>query len=221
MPLPFATAWRSLRTWALPPACLACDAPADLDVLLCGPCRAELRPAPARGVATLDALGITVRAALAYDAASAPLLTRYKFHADLAAGRALAALAMPLLRGTPRPQALIPIPLHRNRLRQRGHDQALGLARDWGKALGIEVRGDALRRCRDTRPQTELDAAARRSNLAAAFHMTTRCPAHVALVDDVLTTGSTAAAAAQALRASGAQRIDVWVVARVDGARAD
>lgn len=215
MPLPFAALWRGLRTWALPAACLGCDAPADPDSLLCNACRAALRPAPERPLPALEALDARVVAALAYDDASAPLLTRYKFHADLAAGRALAALALPRLRQAPRPQALVAIPLHRRRLRERGHDQALGLARDWGQALGLPVLEGALHRERDTRPQTALHADERRRNLEGAFRMATPCPTHVALVDDVLTTGSTAAAAVQALRAAGAQRVDVWAVAQV------
>ena len=214
---PFATVWHALEAWALPPLCLGCSAPAAADTLLCPPCAALLRPAPAGPLPALDAIGATVHAALAYDGASAPLLTRYKFHEDLAAGRALGALALPALRQAPRPQALVPVPLHRRRLRQRGHDQALGLARDWGHALGLPVLAGALRRERDTRPQTELDAGERRRNLEGAFRMHALCPPHVALVDDVLTTGSTAAAAVQALRAAGAKRVDVWVVARVPG----
>lgn len=219
MPAPFATVWRAFEAWALPAACLGCDAPAAPDTLLCLPCRALLRPAPEAPVGALQALGAEVHAALCYDAASAPLLTRYKFHDDLAAGRALAALALPTFRGVARPQALVPIPLHRRRLRQRGHDQALGLARDWGRALRLPVLVEALRRERDTRPQTELDARDRAHNLEAAFRARPGLPAHVALVDDVLTTGSTAAAAVGALKAEGVARIDVWVVARAPAPR--
>ena len=215
MPLPFASVWRAIGAWALPPICLGCGGPAATDTLLCPPCRGLLRPAPVLPVPLLDALGCPVHAALAYDPASAPLLTRYKFHGDLAAGRALAALALPTLRRAPRPQALVPVPLHRRRLRSRGHDQALGLARDWGAALGLPVLVDQLRRERSTRPQTELDAGERRRNLEGAFRMHTVCPPHVALVDDVLTTGSTAAAAVAALRRAGARQVEVWVVARV------
>jgi ComF family protein len=152
--------------------------------------------------------------AFRYDAASAPLLTRYKFHEDLAAGRSLAALSLPVFRDAPRPQALVPVPLHRRRLRERGHDQALGLARDWGRALGLPVLVDALHRERETRPQTELDARERHRNLEAAFRARSGLPAHVALVDDVLTTGSTAAAAVRTLQAAGVARVDVWVVAQ-------
>jgi ComF family protein len=215
MPPPFAAVWRSLRAWALPPACLACGGDAEPETGLCAPCRAAFRPAPDRRLPTLHALGGAVHAAFAYDDASAPLLTRYKFHGDLAAGRTLAALALPTLCGAARPDALVPVPLHRRRLRQRGHDQALGLARDWGRALDLPVLVDALRRQRETTPQTALDAGARRRNLDGAFRMRSPCPPHVALVDDVLTTGSTAAAAVQALHHAGAQRVDVWGVAQV------
>jgi ComF family protein len=214
MPAPFATVWHAFERWALPTACLGCDAPAPADTLLCAPCRALLRPAPTAPLPTLATSGGTVHAGFTYDAGTAPLLTRYKFHEDLAAGRALAALCLPSLLDAPRPEALVPVPLHRQRLRQRGHDQALGLARDWGRALGLPVLVDALRRERDTRPQTELDASERRRNLDAAFRMHRACPRHVAMVDDVLTTGSTALAAVQALRTAGAERVDVWVVAR-------
>lgn len=214
MPLPFAAVWHAFEAWALPTACLACDAPACAETLLCASCRAALRPAPVTPLPALHALGSALHASVLYDPASAPLLTRYKFHEDLAAGRALAALCVPGLRAAARPQALVPVPLHRRRLRQRGHDQALGLARDWGQALQVPVLVDALRRERDTRPQTALDATGRRRNLEAAFRMRGACPAHVAVVDDVLTTGSTALAAVQALRAAGAARVDVWVVAR-------
>jgi ComF family protein len=211
---PFATVWRAFTAWALPATCLGCEAAAEADTLLCPPCQGLLRPASRAPAPPLRGLGVDVHAAFRYDAAAAPLLTRYKFHEDLAAGRALAALALPTFRGVERPQALVPIPLHRHRLRQRGHDQALGLAQDWGRALRLPVLVDGLRRERDTRPQTELDARDRARNLDAAFQGRPGLPAHVALVDDVLTTGSTAAAAADALLTAGAARVDVWVVAR-------
>jgi predicted amidophosphoribosyltransferase len=120
MPAPFATVWRTFEAWALPAACLGCEAPAAPDTPLCLPCQALLRPSPAGPVGALQALGAEVHAAFRYDDGSAPLLTRYKFHEDLAAGRAVAALALPMLRLAPRPEALVPVPLHRRRLRQRG-----------------------------------------------------------------------------------------------------
>lgn len=159
-------------------------------------------------------MAMPLHAAFDYGPFAGALLSRYKFGEDLAAGRALSRLSCEVWRAAPRPDALVPIPLHRERLRQRGHDQALGLARDAALALRLPLAHRVLQRTRHTTPQTQLDAAGRRSNLRDAFLAGQPCPAHVVLVDDVVTTGSTLLAAAAALRRAGAVRIDAWVVAR-------
>jgi ComF family protein len=121
-----------------------------------------------------------------------------------------------------RPDLLIPLPLHRRRLRARGYDQALELARPLARQLGLPLRTDLLHRRRDTAPQSRLDAPARRKNLRGAFAVDIAAlarmpalPAHVVLIDDVMTTGATLHAAAEALLRAGVARVDAWVCARV------
>ena len=144
------------------------------------------------------------------------LLPRLKFHRDLAAGRLLAQAMAAAFAGCERPQALVPVPLHRARLRQRGYNQALELARPLGRMLGLPVRPGLLLRSRDTAAQSRLDAGARSANLRDAFGVPARIrvPAHLVLVDDVMTTGATLNAAAEALLEAGADRVDAWVCAR-------
>ena len=101
------------------------------------------------------------------------------------------------------------------RLRQRGFNQSLELAKFWGKQAGIPVLSHALIRHRATQVQSELKAAERLSNVSGAFIANGNLPAHIALVDDVYTTGATCMAAAEALLAHGVQRVDVWCLARV------
>lgn len=145
------------------------------------------------------------------------LVPRFKFHRDLAAGRLMAVLMAEGLAGVSRPEALIPVPLHVSRLRQRGYDQALELGKPLSRALAIPLITDALLRTRATAAQSELDAVARKRNLRGAFaiHPQASLPAHVALVDDVMTTGATLHAAATALRKAGVARVDAWVCTRV------
>ncbi|BDU14920.1 ComF family protein [Lysobacter auxotrophicus] len=145
------------------------------------------------------------------------LLPRAKFHGDLAGLRLLSGLMGDGLVDADRPLALVPIPLHRDRLRRRGYDQALELARPLARRLGVPLRDDLLRRVRATAAQSRLDAGARRRNLRGAFEVCAGppLPAHVALVDDVMTTGATARSAATALLRAGVARVDVWVCARV------
>ena len=144
------------------------------------------------------------------------LLPRLKFHRDFAAGRVLSQCMAARCASLPQPQAIVPIPLHRARLRQRGYDQALELAKPLAAALHLPLRTDLLARVRRTSAQSELDAAARRRNLQRAFRVAHGpLPAHVVLFDDVMTTGATLHAAARALRDAGVQRVDAWVCARV------
>jgi ComF family protein len=149
------------------------------------------------------------------------LLPRFKFHHDLAAGRELAeamqaelADAMPI--DAERPQALIAVPLHPKRLRQRGYNQALELARPLAKAFAIPLLHDGLHRIRDIAPQIGLGALARRRNPRGAFAVgNDSLPSHVALVDDVMTTGATLHECAHVLKRAGVQHVDAWVAARV------
>ena len=87
-----------------------------------------------------------------------------------------------------------------------------------GRRLDLPVLDSALLRSRDTAPQSEQDAQARRRNLRGAFSVRpgAALPAHVALVDDVMTTGATLHAATRALQRAGVARVDGWVCARVE-----
>jgi ComF family protein len=143
--------------------------------------------------------------------------------ADIAAGRAADA--------PPRMLAVVPVPLHRGRHAERGFNQAEVLARHVGRWLGLPVRPHWLQRARATRPQTALRGAERRRNLVDAFRATPALYAvmaarragasavpsaacRIALIDDVLTTGATVAAARAALVEAGAPAVEVWTVAR-------
>lgn len=143
------------------------------------------------------------------------LVRRFKFAGDLALGRWLGeALAIEAAR-RPRPQLLLVPPSTRERLRERGFNPALEIGKTVARALSLECAVDAVTRTRETLPQPGLGRDARRRNLEGAF----RCARdvrglHVAIVDDVMTTGATVDAIGEVLRREGAGRVSAWVVAR-------
>jgi ComF family protein len=144
-------------------------------------------------------------------------VSRLKFRGRLAAGRILADLLGDRLTaaGTDRPELIVPMPLHPARLRERGFNQALELARPLGLRLGIPVAPDLVRRVRAGQPQSSLAKPRRRANVRGAFNVRAALDAcHVGVVDDVLTTGASADELARTLKRAGAKRVDVWVVAR-------
>lgn len=117
------------------------------------------------------------------------------------------------------PDLLVPMPLHRRRLRQREFDQACVLALELSRRLGIPLGADALVRHRYTRSQVGLSAAARRRNVRGAFRLcrAQRCQGkRILLIDDVLTTGATAWECAHLLARAGAARVDIYTLARVE-----
>ncbi len=232
---------RNLGALLWPPRCLLCGDAGEGGRDLCAACLASLPwnraacarcalPLPLPELAPAHACGACLRRPPPVDATHAVfvygfpvdrLLPRLKFHGGLAAGRLLTQLAAVHFAGqlaeSERPEALVPVPLHHGRLRSRGYDQALELARPLARQLGLPLRDDLLNRVRATAPQSRLDAKARRGNLRHAFDVRAHAslPAHVALFDDVMTTGATLHAAARALRKAGVQRVDAWVCARV------
>jgi ComF family protein len=113
------------------------------------------------------------------------------------------------------PQVIIPVPLHPRRARERGYNQALEIARAAASRLQVEIDAGLCARTRSFTPQEGLEKAARRRNVRGAFAVTGQLTArHLAILDDVVTTGSTAAELARALRRAGAKRVDLWAVAR-------
>jgi ComF family protein len=150
-----------------------------------------------------------------------PLVAAFKFNAALDLAPALAALLGDAVEAAPqpRPTLLLPVPLSAERLAERGMNQAWELARRIGARLKIEARGDVLRRLIDTKHLADLPRAQRAAHIRGAFGIVPGQAQHlrgrvVALVDDVMTSGATAAEAARVLRAGGASEVHVWVVAR-------
>lgn len=145
------------------------------------------------------------------------LIQRMKFKRHLAIAREFGAL---LAHGVSThqaltPQCLVPVPLHRARLTARGFNQALEIARPVAKALSIPLDFTSCIRARNTAAQTGLPAKQRARNVRGAFRVHKPLPyKHVAIVDDVITTGHTAAALARALRRTGIKQVDLWVCAR-------
>jgi ComF family protein len=113
------------------------------------------------------------------------------------------------------PGLIVPVPLHPQRMRERGYNQALEIARAPARKLGIPVDPRVCIRTRSITPQEGLEKRERRRNVRGAFAVSGELPArHVAVLDDVVTTGSTAAEVARVLLDAGAERVDLWAVAR-------
>lgn len=192
-----------------PVCCARCALPLPESAALCGQCQRRAPP--------WDAAWVPFRYAWPLDG----LESRFKFGADLAAGRTLASLWLREAPPAAVPAWLVPVPLHHGRLRERGYNQAMELAAPLARRLGTALRGDVLVRQRPTSPQTELGAVPRRRNVRGAF--VTRAdvawPAHVALLDDVMTTGATLEECARVLKRAGVARVDVWAMARAPAKR--
>jgi ComF family protein len=113
------------------------------------------------------------------------------------------------------PDCIVAVPLHKSRYRQRGFNQAIELAAILSKQLLVPLDLTSCARYRDTPHQTRLSAKKRRKNIKNAFKLNHPLAAkHIAIVDDVMTTGSTVHELAALLKKSGVRKVDVWVCAR-------
>ncbi|MCU7828109.1 MAG: ComF family protein [Candidatus Thiodiazotropha sp. (ex Myrtea sp. 'scaly one' KF741663)] len=154
--------------------------------------------------------------ALRYEAPINHLISGLKFNKQLHLAEPLAKLMIDRLGDIEDPpDTLIPVPLHPLRLRERGFNQSLELARLLAKYQALDLNWRAVRRIRSTTAQTGLSEKARRKNLRSAFEVNDDLAGrHVALFDDVITTGATITELSRTLLRAGVKRIDIWALAR-------
>jgi ComF family protein len=208
----------------LPPACAGCG---SAGALLCASCIHRLRTASDPGVRFVApdpsvAIGQDLALAVAAFAFEGPIrraLARLKYEGAWRLAWPLARAAMPVLRDILEVAGrapLVPVPIHRGRLRARGYNQAELLARELTSSMRLPL-ADLLERVRPTTKQHRLDRAARLANLRDAFAVraTVRSvPPVVIVVDDIVTTTATLEACASVLRAAGVSDVYGFALAR-------
>ena len=219
-----------LRQQVLPPLCLLCSAPATSGNL-CDPCRADLPWLPAERCPCCAAPSFAsqvcgaclsnpprfdrVLAACVYAFPLDRVIQRFKYSGYLAAAPLLAELLWPQLDESDIPDVIVPMPLSAQRLRERGFNQALELARALARRTGVSLQAEGCIRVRHSEAQSVLPWTQRKANVRGAFACLEDFSAlSVAVVDDVLTTGATLDEFASVLRRAGAVRVQGWVAAR-------
>ncbi len=156
-----------------------------------------------------------------FDGFISDAIYQFKFKHKLNQGKLLAQLLLKHIeeKQLEIPELIIPVPLHKKRICQRGYNQALEIARIVSKHISSELDYDTVYRNRDTSVQMELPAKQRHKNVQGAFSVKENATVlknkHICIVDDVMTTGNTVNEVAKCVRNVGAKRIDVWCVARV------
>jgi ComF family protein len=233
--------WRGVVDFIAPPRCLVCRIQLGEASSLCASCWPALRHidtpvcdvlgtpfAYAQGAGAVSAEAQAnppswdrARAAVAFDDASRPLVHGLKYHdtqeAGLLMARMMARAGRELLTDT---DVIVPVPLHRVKLWKRRFNQSGFLGLRLARLTGKACRTDLLARVKATRPQVGLDTRERRKNVKGAFRVDPLRQAEIAgkkilLVDDVMTTGATAGACAEALKVAGAAQVDVLAFALV------
>ena len=229
------TAARWVLDFALPPRCAGCgtivaevhsfcpDCWRQIEFLGesgCSSCGMPLHATEATSCALCLAKPPRIartRAAVAYGDISRGLAIRLKYGRKVAIARTMARYMAPLV-GSESERLLVPVPLHRTRLWGRGFNQSALVARELSRRLGIPTDPQALARTRRTPPLKGMSPLQRRKTVAGAFRVRDRqkvAGKTVILIDDVLTTGSTAEACARSLKRAGAARVELVSWARV------
>ena len=147
------------------------------------------------------------------------LITSLKFGHNLIYAKILGELLTQFLQQKyfekSKPEIIIPVPLHKNRLCERGFNQALEIARPISKHLNIPINQFYCERIKNTEAQSELSFNERGKNIKNAFAITqSKKYKHIAIIDDVMTTGNTVTELSKILRATGVEKIDIWCCAR-------
>jgi len=231
-----AQVYKRLISTLYPATCILCGAPGAGALDLCLGCRADLPhnrhrcplcalPLPTAAPAG-SLCGACQRKPPVYQRCIAPLqyrgtlphlVTGLKFQGRMNCARLLGRLLTIGLEqtGGELPELILPVPLHPSRLRERGFNQALEIARIPARRFGLPIDIEHCRRQIATAPHSGLDAKERRSNIRGAFTVSPGLEGrHVALLDDVVTTGSTVTELTRMLKRAGVKRVDVWAVAK-------
>lgn len=224
----------------LPPACLLCGQllPAGHDAQsFCQNCRATMHPLspahcsccaqPFPNVTSSHLCGTclkrppafsTVHAAALYQGSIKEAIQRLKYRNQLTLAKPLGQRLGNIIAAAKHdflPHRIVPVPLHSDRLRQRGYNQALEVARPLARQLGVPLDTTLLQRIRKTPQQQGLSASERRSNLRNAFALTSRAPSFkILLIDDVMTTGETVRECCRTLLRGGVDEVQVAVIGR-------
>ena len=238
---------KSLLDFLYPATCLLCrvstvndNATSSVDGYLCAACQADLHvnqgscsccaiPVSAHNETKNNLCADCLKRAPAFDNSfsayiyAQPLewmIQQFKFNGNLALGSVLAKLMTEHLGkydNNALPQVLIPMPLHHMRLKERGFNQSLILAREISKIFNVPVDNKSCRRIKNTEHQTGKTAKERVQNLKGAFVFENKnAYQHVVIVDDVVTTGSSVSELAKTLKRNGVARVDVWSLARAN-----
>lgn len=234
--LKIATLARWILDFALPPRCAGCGTIVSDVHSFCADCWKRIEFLGSAGCVTCgtplqatDAETCAVclakpprvartRAAVAYDDLTRSLALRLKYGRKAAIAKTMARYMAPLIGTQPEGAVLVPVPLHRGRLWQRGFNQSALVARELSRRTGIESNAELLKRIRRTPPLKGMNLQQRRRVVGGAFRVADRSAIAgrtMILVDDVLTTGSTANACARELRRAGAARVELISWARV------
>jgi ComF family protein len=226
--------WQRVMDFLLPPRCVLCGMSSGSSCI-CDPCRIDL---PWTGL-HCDQCGLPLASSkdkicgqcinntppfthtvcpLQYQFPADRLVQSFKFNRQLTSGRILSRLMCEYIieGGLHYPDTLIPVPLHNLRMLRRGFNQACELGSHISKTLDIPLLKASLRRRRNTKAQSGLSRKQRRNNVHGAFywHDPDKPARHVALIDDVMTTGTTVTECARVLKKAGAKRVDIWVATR-------
>ncbi len=182
--------------------CQSCGQPNHGDGLICPPCQHK------------PPLWQAMVAPLVYQGITRKLIHQLKYSEQPHYAKALLTHLLPYYKNRP-VQGLIPVPLHTSRLIERGFNQSLEIARILSVQLDIPLLANSLQRIKATESQSGLSLNKRRKNIAGAFNYEIKSPYHsVAIVDDVITTGSTMNEICKLLKRSGIEHIEVWSLAR-------
>jgi len=184
-------------------ACIRCATPLK-NAQICGQCL-KLPPFQDRSFSLYR-----------YEGSVRRCITAFKYNKQLQLGPLFAQqMSKLLLTRSHLPECLIPIPLHPKRLRQRGYNQAAEVAKKLASTLNVAYRPELIRRVRLTQSQSDLPFKQRKNNMRNVFaYGEGELPSHIAIIDDVMTSGYTAGEAAKIFRRQGVEIIEVWTIAR-------
>lgn len=183
-------------------SCQVCALPVQANVTICAECQRQTR----------DFDQIACPFSYTFPISELIPAMKYKNHSDYLS--AVCQATLDFFNKQDKPNCLIPIPMHPEKLTNRQYNHAWLIARQLGKNLGIEVRSDLLIKRVNTVSQAGLHARERKRNLRNSFTCSEYLPAYIAVIDDVVTTSATATEVSRLLKRNSCQRVDIWALAR-------